>query len=127
MLSLKSFFVGTTRGIDIINIGHDLRGLIREARLENGLVTITFRERGAALAILAGGKELEEARKGFESIPVEMRRFLPAALSLPVEKGKISFEPWQEIYLVDYDPAGRRREVVVQLLSEPEVKGGKGA
>lgn len=125
MVTFKSFFVGTTKGVDLINIGHDVRGFIREAKLENGSVTVSFRQSGAALALLPNdGKGSAEVQQGLESIPPALRHLLPPSLALPVERGKLFFEPWQELFLIDFEPSARRREVVVQLFSEGE-KGVK--
>ena len=129
MFQTRSFFFGTTTGVDLINIGHDVRGFLRESRAENGMVTVGFRHPGASVALLAadgkkGAEEIQQALKG--SFPAPLRSLLPQSLTLPVEGGKVVCDPWQEIFLVDYEAVGRRREVVVQIFTEtPEPAKGR--
>lgn len=128
MLTFKSFFVGTTKGIDVINIGHDLRGLLREAKLESGMANIAFRQPRAALALLANdSKTVAELKSELGSSTLTaILPLLPPLLTIPIEKGKLSFEPWQDLFLVDYDTIGRRREVLVQFYSETAEPAPKG-
>ncbi|MBI2982423.1 MAG: YjbQ family protein [Deltaproteobacteria bacterium] len=123
MFSLKSFYVGTSREADVINIGHDVRGFVRESKIENGLVTVSCRLAGGGIAVLT------TEGKGFQAVCEEIKRdlpktgwrhLLPTTVSVPVENGKLVFEPWQDLYLIDIEVAARRREVVVQLFSEPK-------
>jgi len=130
MLLLKSFFVGTTSEIDLINIGHDVRGFVREAKLEKGTVTVTCPRAGAFLALLstdgpASTEERERIRKGMAGDAVSfLRPLLPPSVSVPVDGGKMVFEPWRELFLVDFEGMARRREVCVQIVSEgTPVKG----
>ncbi len=126
MLHQRSFFVGTTKGIDLINIGHDVRSMIREVNLQSGVVTVAIRTPGAVVAILPNDrKSLAELQEGLAAISAPLRSLLPPTLTIPVEQGKMSFEPWQELFLVDFDASGRRREMVLQLFSPPEEKGKK--
>ncbi|MBI2083157.1 MAG: YjbQ family protein [Deltaproteobacteria bacterium] len=136
MLSLKSFYVGTSREVDVINIGHDVRGFVREAKIENGLVTVACRLPGGGVALLTtDGKAVqqirEQVKKDFsQSLSAGFKYLLPPALSVPIENGKMIFEPWQDLYLVDFEASGRRREVVIQIFSEPKEQAGapgKGA
>jgi thiamine phosphate synthase YjbQ (UPF0047 family) len=132
MFTLKSFYIGTSKGVDIINIGHDIRGLIRDSRMENGSVTVSCRLPGALIAILASqGKEAQELKSSIKGtleneFPASIRHLLPSCVTVPVDKGKLVFEPWQEIFLVDFDEGGRRREIVVQLSTEAAPAGQAG-
>lgn len=133
MALTKSFYIGTTKEVDVVTVGHDVRGFIREARLEEGFAVIGCRLPGAVLVLLpTEGKGLAEAREGIrklfqtESIG-GLRHLLPPSLTIPIEQGKMHFEPWQEIYLVDHELSGRRREVVVSLYqrqAEGQQEGG---
>lgn len=125
MIVTKSFYISTSKGTDLVNIGHDVRGLVREAKVENGWVTVACRHPGASVATLANdAKTLAEVREGLTN-PFPLRLLLPAILTVPVEQGKIGCEPWQELFLIDFDPSGRRREVTVQIFSETEVSKGR--
>ncbi len=45
-----------------------------------------------------------------------MRVFLQPSLVLSVDKGKLLIDPWQNVFLIDYETAGKRREFRVQVL-----------
>ncbi|MBI2066581.1 MAG: YjbQ family protein [Deltaproteobacteria bacterium] len=131
MITLKSFYVGTTADIDLINIGHDVRSFIRETKLDSGAVTVLSRLSGAALVVLPiEGKAAADLRASLKqefarSLPASLRPLWPASLTIPIEKGRFIFEPWQDLFLLDYEPSAKRREVVVQLASvEPEPQTG---
>jgi thiamine phosphate synthase YjbQ (UPF0047 family) len=123
MLSSRSFYVATTRGVDIVNIGHDVRGFMRESKFDKGLLTVGLRLGGGIVVILStegrvAEEQKDEIRKALAQPPYPYRYLLPPVLSVPVDNGKMMFEPWQDLFLVDFEPSGRRREVVVQLLAE---------
>ena len=40
------------------------------------------------------------------------------SLSLPLSAGAVSMDPWDHIYLLDLDAAGRRREFIVQVMGD---------
>lgn len=132
MFSLKSFYVGTSREVDVINIGHDVRGFVREAKIESGLITVGCRLPGGGIALLTTEGQAfqtirEQVKKELsQNFPPGLRYLLPPTLSFPMEDGKMIFEPWQDLYLVDFETAGRRREIVVQLFSEPKEQGAAG-
>jgi thiamine phosphate synthase YjbQ (UPF0047 family) len=126
MILIKSFYVDATKGVDLINIGHEVRQAIREAKVEEGQVLIAVPFPGAALAVLEPDAKKEELKKGFQLESGLARSLLAKSLILPIEKGRMSIEPWQEVFLIDYDTAGKRREFRVQVsweqkeVSEPE-------
>lgn len=128
MFLTRSFYFGTSKAIDLIRIGHDVRGFLRESRVESGLVLVSPRHPGAAVVVLASeGKVVEELSQALrESFPPHLHVLLPVSLTLAVEGGKIVGDPWQELYLIDYETVGRRREVVVQIFMESaEAQKGK--
>ncbi len=129
MITLKSFYLATTTGVDVINIGHDVRSLIREAKMETGWVNLTCRYPGAGLVVLSNDNR--QAGLAREALKKELgdngragtRHLLPTTLTLPLENGRPVFDPWQEIFLVDYDSGAKRREVIAQLVTEPKEQG----
>lgn len=117
MLLLRSFYVNTTEGVDIINIGHELRSTMKEAKMERGGVTITVPHPGAGVVMMAGDEirgDLRENLKPYLANGV-MPSFLARSLVVPVEQGRMIIEPWQEVFLIDYTSSGKRREFKVQL------------
>lgn len=128
MILLKSFYADATKGVDLINIGHEVRQAIREAKTEAGQVLIAIPFPGAALAVLEPDAKKDDLRKGLQPFLENglARCLLAKSLVLPIEKGRMTIEPWQEVFLIDYDTTGKRREFRVQVsweqkeVSEPE-------
>ncbi len=131
MILLKNFFVDTTKGLDILKIIHEVRRVVKEANTENGTATIVISNPGAGLAVFDSAERLDEVKKALEPHIATglIRTLLPKSLAMPFEKMKMLIEPWQEIFLIDYDNSGRRREFKVHVSAEtpPPAAGKKGA
>lgn len=125
MIVLKSFYVDATKGIDLINIGHEVRQAIREAKMEEGQVLVLVPHPGAAAVAMEPDVKAGEIKKGLEPFLQNqlIRCLLPRSLVLPVDKGRMSIEPWQEVFLIDYETTGKRREFRVQLSWEQKEAG----
>jgi thiamine phosphate synthase YjbQ (UPF0047 family) len=131
MILLKNFFVDTTKGLDLLKIIHEVRRVVREGNTENGSVTIVIPSPGAGLTVLDPNDRPEDLKKTLEPHVASglIKAILPKTLTLPFEKYKMLIEPWQEIFLIDYETSGRRREFKVQVEVEtppPAAAGKKG-
>lgn len=128
MLKFKTYYVDTTKGVDIINIGFDIRRAIKEDRFDTGFAVVTIPYAGAGFFIMEPETPPADLKKGLETLlsnPV-FKHFLCKSLTLSVEKGRLTIEPWQEVFLIDYETSGRRREFRVQTVWEqaPQSPGG---
>ena len=131
MFLTRNFFVDTTKALDLIKVIHEVRRVVKEANTENGTVTVVIVNPGAGLAVLDPLEKPEEIKKGLELQVASglIRSLLPKSLVMPFEKGKMLIEPWQEIFLIDYDSSARRREFKVHVSAEtppPPAAGKKG-
>lgn len=130
MILSKSYFVDTTKGVDLINIVHEVRRTLKESNAENGTMTVSLPGPGAALSIMEKTDQEGGVKKGLEGLVANeltkeiVRCLLPKSLVIPVEKGKMVIEPWQDVFLIDYEKSGRRREFRVQVFYEEKPKGG---
>ncbi len=120
MIVFKSFYVDTTKGLDLINIMHEIRRVIGEAAADVGSVTIAVPSAGAGLLIVDQVDGKESAKKGLEPLlsSRQIAYLLPKTMHLPVEKGKMPFELRQDVVLVDYEATAKRREFIVQVFAE---------
>lgn len=118
---LKTCYVDTTPGIDVIPIGHEVRFALRDAKAEEGSVLVVIPYGGAGLVLLEKEKDdpklqkNDPLRKALEAYLPVASCFLPKTMSLPFEKGKLITDPWQDVHLIDYLKAGKRREYKVQV------------
>ncbi len=120
MLVSKAYYVDTTKSIDILLISHEIRRALQESRPEIGQVTVMIPFSGAGLAVF--DKEVSRDLLVKELAPYLKSQliqcFLPKSLALSVEKGKLAVDPWQDVFLIDFDATSRRREFRVCVFSE---------
>jgi thiamine phosphate synthase YjbQ (UPF0047 family) len=133
MILTKSFYVDATKGLDLLNVIHEVRRVVKEANTENGTATVVIPNPGAAVAVLETGDpafRTEDLRKSLEPYVANqlIRCLLPKSVVIPFEKGKLQIEPFQEIFVIDYDASGKRREFRVQVTADnPPPADKKGA
>lgn len=126
MIQLKSFYVSTTSGTDLITIGHEVRGMVKEGSVgKNGWVTLMAPQPGATFGVGPRGSSPNGARPN-RGANLEVVKGVPS-LVIPVMGGRLVIEPWQEVFLIDEDKAGKRREFFIQMFVEepPPAAGGK--
>ena len=124
MILIKNFYIDTSKGVDLIKIGHEVRQVVTEAKADNGIVTIMTPLGGAAVAVMEPDINVEEIKKGLEPLLANqlIRCLIPRSLSIPIDKGRMMIEPWQEIFLVNFESSGKRREFRVHLFTEKAEK-----
>lgn len=137
MIFLKNYFTRTTEKIDIISVHADVVYAIRDAGATEGLVTIAAPAPGAAITVLEPLDDAIQALKealavypGEGTKAVTRRKeevdvgacikaaMLGRSLSLPFKDGKLLLAARDEVTLIDCESTGKRREYVVQVISE---------
>ncbi|QQR79762.1 MAG: YjbQ family protein [Deltaproteobacteria bacterium] len=125
MMVSKTYYVDTTKSIDILLISHEIRRLVQETRPEIGQVSVIVPFPGAGLAVFDKDVSREVLVK--ELAPYLKNQLihvlLPKSMTLLIEKGKLANDPWQDIFLIDYDTSSRRREF--RVFSETAAAAGK--
>lgn len=117
MILSKNFYMDTTRDIDLLPIGHEIRRVVKEAAAEEGQMIVTIPFPGAALAVMETSIPVADFKKTLKPFLENglIRCLLPKSLILAVEKRDLVTEPWQNIFLIDYENSGKRREFRVQV------------
>ncbi len=120
ILAFKTYYYDTTKSIDLILIGHEVRRTMIESNAEEGLVTLSLPSTGAGFAIFESDFKPEDIKKSLEPFRDNklLQCFLPKTLSLTFEKTNLTIQPWQNVYLIDYENTARRREIRLQLFSQ---------
>ena len=129
MSVFKNFYVDTTKGLDVINVMHEVRRVIAEAGAEGGSVTVAIPNAGAGFLILDQADGRDTAKKALEPLIAtkQIQYILPKTMTLPIEKGKMPIELRQDLVLVDYETSAKRREFCVQVAAQaaPSPQGGQ--
>jgi secondary thiamine-phosphate synthase enzyme len=129
----------STKGFsDILDITHDVDGVIGHSRIENGLVTVFCSgSTGAVTTIEYESGVLRDLQKAIEkivpsNIPYEHDRrwgdgngfshvraaLMKPSLTIPLIKGRLSLGTWQQIVFIDFDNRKRERKLIVQMMGE---------
>jgi secondary thiamine-phosphate synthase enzyme len=130
----------STKGFsDILDITHDVDGVIDRSRIENGLVTVFCSgSTGAVTTIEYESGVLRDLQKAIEkivpsNIPYEHDKrwgdgngfshvraaLMKPSLTIPLIKGRLTLGTWQQIVFVDFDNRRRERNLIVQVMGEP--------
>jgi secondary thiamine-phosphate synthase enzyme len=125
-----------TRGAVFIEITREVGAFLREAKADDGALTVFLRHTSASLTIqenadpdvqtdLAGALDRIAPQhagyvhdtEGPDDMPAHIKAMLTGvSLSLPVTSGKAALGTWQGIYLLEHRRAPHTREVMLQFI-----------
>ena len=129
----------STPGRGFFDITRDVEEFVREARIDEGLVTLMVRHTSASLLIqenadpqvrqdlerffgrlvVDGDRLFLHRSEGSDDMPAHVRTALTSvSLSIPVIAGEMVLGTWQGIFLWEHRKAPQTRHVVVHLLGE---------
>ena len=108
MIFFKKYFVNSKEKLELLPITHDLRYAIRDANVQQALLTVQVSQLGT---------QLVRAQKSEAQTSLQTRQ-----LSLIVEQGELQINKLEEIYLLELEEKPARREYLVQVLSAEEPK-----
>jgi secondary thiamine-phosphate synthase enzyme len=137
-ISNKNFAVATT-GKGTYEITDKIEALVRESRIENGVVTIFAQHTSCSLIVMENAdptarRDLEEYfdrlvpenadyfehdSEGADDMPSHIRMVLTrSSETIPVVNGRMQLGTWQGIFLFEHRRAGHRRKIVVTVIGE---------
>jgi secondary thiamine-phosphate synthase enzyme len=129
----------STRGnADIHDITDQVRQLVTQSKLKNGIATLFCPSSTSALTTIEYEPGcLSDLRRLFDEIIPPNRTYqhdqawgdgnghshvraalLGASLSVPFVESRLTLGTWQQIIYVDFDNRPRRRELVVQMVGD---------
>ena len=138
MIFSETISLSTKGFCDILDITHDVEGVIDRSRIETGLVTVFCSgSTGAVTTIEYESGVLRDLQKAIEkvipsNIPYEHDKrwgdgngfshvraaLMKPSLTIPLIKGKLTLGTWQQIVIVDFDNRRRERNILVQVMGE---------
>jgi len=138
MIFSETISLSTKGFCDILDITHDVEGVIDRSRIETGLVTVFCSgSTGAVTTIEYESGVLRDLQKAIEKvipsyIPYEHDKrwgdgngfshvraaLMKPSLTIPLIKGKLTLGTWQQIVIVDFDNRRRERNILVQVMGE---------
>jgi len=125
---------------DIIDITARVREQVEQENIERGLVTLFVSGSTAALTTIeyepgllrdlkefieqlipSGRRYHHDDRWGDDNGFAHLRASLfGPSLAIPIENGRMLLGTWQQVVLLDFDNRPRTREIIVQLIGEPQ-------
>ena len=139
MLVVTSNFTASTKGKGTYEITDKIQALVRESKIENGVVTIFAQHTSCSLIVMENAdptarRDLEEYfdrlvpenadyfqhdAEGADDMPSHIRMVLTrSSETIPVVDGRIQLGTWQGIFLFEHRRAGHRRRIVVTVMGE---------
>lgn len=137
MLYFKTCYVNVTDDIDVIKITHDLKYAIRDSKSPDGLITAIIRSPGAGLALMPNipeaidelkvsidvfgaeaGTAKDKLKREKEIGAIVQSTILGRTIHIPFQEGKLLIDPYDEVFLLDFEHKRGRREFTLQVISE---------
>jgi len=135
---IKNFTVATT-GKGTYEITDKIEALLRESKIENGVVTVFAQHTSCSLIVMENAdptarRDLEEFfdrlvpenadyfehdSEGSDDMPSHIRMVLTrSSEAIPVADGRMQLGTWQGIFLFEHRRASHRRKIVVTIIGE---------
>ena len=134
----EQFSISTKGHSDIIDITDNVRRIVSQSSIKNGLVTIFVVGSTASVSTIEYEPALvEDVRDMLEKLvpsDIESRHsqtwgddngyshmratLMGPSITAPVSSGKVVLGTWQQIVVIDHDNRKRQREVFVQVIGE---------
>jgi secondary thiamine-phosphate synthase enzyme len=138
MIFTETISIHTKGFCDIIDITPQVRSVLKQSSVANGLVTVFCPgSTGSITTIEYETGVLQDLKRALEKIaPSDIpykhderwgdgngfahvrAALMKPSLSIPVVSGKMTLGTWQQIVFIDFDNRGRHREIVVQILGD---------
>jgi secondary thiamine-phosphate synthase enzyme len=134
----KSFAVSTT-GKGTYEITDKIEAIVRESKIENGVVTVFTQHTSCSLIVMENAdptarRDLEEFfdrlvpenadyfehdAEGADDMPSHIRMVLTrTSETIPIVDGRMQLGTWQGIFLFEHRRASHRRKVVVTAMGQ---------
>lgn len=139
MVAITDTISLNTKGFcDIIDITPQVRSIIKDSSVANGLVTVFCPgSTGSVTTIEYESGVLQDLKRALEKIvpsdiPYEhderwgdgngfshvRAALMKPSLSVPLVSGKLTLGTWQQMVFIDFDNRKRHRQIIVQVLGE---------
>ena len=132
-------FTIATSGKGTYEITDKIEALVRESKIENGIVTVFAQHTSCSLIVMENAdptarRDLEEYfdrlvpenadyfehdSEGADDMPSHIRMVLTrSSETIPVADGRMQLGTWQGIFLFEHRRASHRRKIVVTVMGE---------
>lgn len=138
MIKTETISLRTKGFCDIIDITSQVRSILKESSVVNGLATIFCPgSTGSITTIEYESGVLQDLKKALEKVvPSDIAykhderwgdgngfshvraALMKPSLSVPVVSGKMTLGTWQQIVFIDFDNRERHREIMVQIMGD---------
>jgi secondary thiamine-phosphate synthase enzyme len=132
-------FTVATSGKGTYEITDKIEVLVRESKIENGIVTVFAQHTSCSLIVMENAdptarRDLEEyfdrlvpenadyfehGAEGADDMPSHIRMVLThSSQTIPIAEGRMQLGTWQGIFLFEHRRAPHRREVSITIIGE---------
>ena len=136
---LTKNFTITTSGKGTYEITDQIEAIVRESKIENGVVTVFAQHTSCSLIVMENAdptarRDLEEYfdrlvpenadyfehdSEGSDDMPSHIRMVLTrSSETIPIVDGRMQLGTWQGIFLFEHRRAAHRRKLAVMIMGE---------
>ncbi|MBU4483818.1 YjbQ family protein [bacterium] len=140
-------YIDTKKGVDFVNIHHDVKFTIRDSKIKDGQANIFIVKGSAGVIVVEPLEEVFTALKstfeswGAQSTGTGMDKWKKEtsispriqsvingrSLAVPIIASQLTVDAYDELFIVDFEEEARRLEYIIQIVGEGEAKqGGQG-
>lgn len=143
MLHTGSITLKTRGNSDMHDLTRGVQSILSESGIASGIVSLFTPSSTSALTTIEfESGALDDLRRALDTIAPEQADYkhnlrwgdgnghshLRAALvgpslTVPVQGGRLNLGTWQQILFIDFDVRPRQRDIVVQIIGEPDSRG----
>jgi secondary thiamine-phosphate synthase enzyme len=139
MRVLNENFAVSTTGKGTYGITDKIEAIVRESKIENGIVTVFAQHTSCSLIVMENAdptarRDLEEffdrlvpenadyfehGSEGADDMPSHIRMVLTrTSETIPIVDGRMQLGTWQGMFLFEHRRAAHRRKIVVTVMGE---------
>lgn len=137
MVFTKTLYIETEGPGDIIDLTHKIEDVVKESKIQNGIVHVFAPHATAVFALTELESNLRNDIKKFmdnitpeegwthsENAHSHLRSMLLAPdKTLPIRNGRVIRGTWQDLFFIESDTSGRLRKLEVTVIGEYFNKG----
>jgi secondary thiamine-phosphate synthase enzyme len=140
MIHTDSIQLSTRGHADMHDLTSDVDRIVRETRMQDGVVTLFTPSSTSALTTIEfESGALQDLRRALDTIAPPDQDYqhnlrwgdgnghshlraalLGPSLSIPFTAGRLTLGTWQQILFIDFDVRARQRKIVVQVIGEDQ-------
>ena len=140
MFFQQKYYLNTNGKQEVMLASSDVKRALSDSKVKQGILNVALSTGSAGLALLENDPKIldgvkkylieafaedpkaasEGSRRSGAGAAYQHQRaaLLQATLSLPIKDGQLATNPWQEVFVFEFEAKPHRRELIITILGE---------